>query len=116
MNCLTCNQEFSKPKHESYKVFRKRKYCSVKCFHNGRKLTRKCLHCGEVFRVEPNRVERGEGKYCSMLCRNRGIRDPHKVQCFLCKKIIKRPPSKANRSKRSFCSREHYFKWRTCNK
>lgn len=79
-NCVICNKEIDVPKS----LLQRKKYCSYKCRNKGLSIYNKsigkepphiitsiiknCLICSKEFRVAPNILSRGFGKYCSMKC------------------------------------------------
>jgi 5-methylcytosine-specific restriction endonuclease McrA len=73
-----------------------------------------CLHCSRRFPAPLGEVNRGYGKFCSMLCSaqyRRGkkkYREPN-CECALCSQMFYRPASKRIRSKSGlhFCCRAH---------
>ena len=68
---------------------------------------RNCLVCGTEFTVQPSKIERGRGKYCSRKCcaigsaktRQTGLEIP----CAICGKLIYRGPSRLK--EKNYCSR-----------
>lgn len=70
--CQECGDEF-KLSHNMKTRRPKRKFCSRSCYNasqrNGE--IRKCQNpkCDEVFYIQPARIRRGRGKYCSTPCR-----------------------------------------------
>lgn len=63
--------------------------------------TFKCHYCGDLFVLRLNREKFGRGKYCSVKCKNEGIKKKHKKECEYCKKVFH-----YTNKKRRFCSRE----------
>lgn len=73
-----------------------------------------CHICKKEFKVKPNQVRRGWGKYCSVICRNESQRIGQNVNCSFCaKKIYKSPHSLLHsKSKLYFCDKHCQTRWR----
>jgi len=73
--CLKCSKEFS------HRVSAKRKYCSKACSVNVGNQARwkdkvpvefTCVVCAAKFIVRPSRAVKGDVKYCSYVCHQKG--------------------------------------------
>jgi very-short-patch-repair endonuclease len=75
-NCQHCGIIFTFPPSHSY-----RKYCSVSCAHKyvalnmsgdkspkWRRIEKNCIHCKTRFTAKGDRVDKGQGKFCSLKC------------------------------------------------
>lgn len=72
-----------------------------------------CQHCGKSFQVQPYRLSRGRGQYCSPACHYADVkRDPAKwteCTCQRCGRKFTVLASIAKRGKGKYCSRECHF-------
>ncbi len=109
-HCLNCNKLF-KPKYS------KQKFCSHECYWNynkGKKRPKSgkvitCKRCGKKFYVPPSELKRNR-KFCSSECANPKL--PRITRkCIYCQKEF----VVHIHSKKKFCSRECYYKYRTKN-
>lgn len=131
--CLECEKDLSGKKSKS------QKFCSADCLGiwrskhitgdktsnwNGGKIQRVCTHCGKEFYVFKNKVESGEGKFCSRKCSARHTAkkgSEHTLfssiygNCKHCEKPILIPPRKLNNKHGNFCSKECHYKWASEN-
>lgn len=82
--------------------------------------TKSCLTCGDEFSIVQSRVD--EAKFCSRDCYHAGQKegltehsdrrvDYVEIECTGCGKKVEKPPSRANRSERQFCSQQCYLDW-----
>lgn len=57
--------------------------------------TRNCLHCHNPFHPQKYEAAAGRAKYCSLICRNRGLKNfkPLDQTCPICNIQFHRPPS-----------------------
>src|SRR3989344_1974263 len=67
----------------------------------------RCLICQKEISAKPSHLEKGRGKYCSVLCRTKSQFTGRKVTCFICKKEIYRSVKelKKSNSRNYFCSK-----------
>jgi very-short-patch-repair endonuclease len=64
--CEYCKNNFKSNRQSA-------KYCSEMCYQNSRDITNlvvKCNNCQSNFKVKKSRFEKGQVKYCSLICRN----------------------------------------------
>ena len=82
-------------------------------------ITQICQNCKNFFQALSKEVKRGNGKYCSKICSNEGVKKKQilrnslknkpNVECCYCKKMFYKNSSKQSRSRSGlyFCCREH---------
>lgn len=82
-------------------------------------ITQSCQTCKENFEAQLREVNRGNGKYCSKVCSNEGVKKKllersaliniPNVECSYCKKMFYKNNSKKQNSRSNFhfCCREH---------
>lgn len=66
-----------------------------------------CQNCGGEAFAEPREINRGNGKFCSLICSaiyNAGRTKTPDIQCNWCQKFFHRRPSR-QRTKLMYCSR-----------
>lgn len=68
-------------------------------------LDRYCEICGKIFLVQSRYVARGEGKYCSPLCRDKAHDTRIKLNCLVCGKPIFKPPCKVKTGRGKYCDK-----------
>ena len=88
-----------------------RLYCSRECdsIAKTKSILRQCKTCDSEFYSTPSQVKLGKGKYCSRKCTplyrpNDGTKFGKDEPCFICNKMVYRPPYLIGVKK--FCSRE----------
>ena len=74
-----------------------------------------CKTCGKEFKVNPSRIKRGQGKYCSSKCRHIGVaKTNHKLRgrnncsCPVCGTGFHRKPSYIRKLLHTYCSLKCY--------
>jgi len=83
--CLSCKRRFIVTPH-----LRHRKYCSYECYWKCKKVIRKCKICGKRMEVYASALKNNAVKYCSMRCRNKGMRKKRITKkCMQCGKSFK---------------------------
>jgi hypothetical protein len=109
--CLNCGNELRTGK----------KYCSYQCYWEWMRknstfeiVIQTCQFCGKEFQFPKYRVGLGYGKYCSIECKNKGIKHPRKERtekiCRRCGKAFYVLPSQLKRENGAgtYCSWECY--------
>jgi len=98
------------------------RYCYRQCsgISNINKIQRNCFICGEKFEVQPNVVNKGNGKFCSVKCKNEhtktltGELNPlyKKINknCQICGKEFLSPFGRVSEGNGKFCSKQCYAK------
>src|SRR3989344_4862140 len=73
-----------------------------------------CKQCNKEFYAKPNWIKIGNGKYCSMICSQKGQMRGAYFDCEICKKKVWRIPSKIRHSKsgKIFCTKSCQALWR----
>lgn len=73
-----------------------------------------CLICKASFYVKPSHLQKGWGKYCSIICRSRSQLKGSTFKCHICSKEIYRSPLaiKKSKSRIYFCSKKCQTMWR----
>lgn len=128
VNCAVCGKPISLQPSELAKG---RKHCSRECLAvaqrqipkeshpnwKGGQVKRICEQCGKPFRVDPNVVRNGGGRFCSRRC----LADWQSVdgdggqETITCKQCGKQFQSRIY-TERRFCSRECYGQWLSENR
>jgi hypothetical protein len=89
-----------------------RKYCSQECAGNARltSVMVNCPQCGKEFRVTTNRLNRGEGKYCSRKCVQMSQKvDKIKRVCLHCGKEFEVFPYVIKDGHGDYCSKKCWY-------
>lgn len=113
--CQICGKKFKRGNKEIKIQWEKRKFCSLKCFHNSleKKIKIICEICKIPFKVQFHRYK---AKYCSITCRNIGLKLrtdlPQKLpktsiikNCVICSKPFRVLQSEIRRNHGIFCSK-----------
>lgn len=70
-----------------------------------------CKVCSKSFNAKPSWIKKGDGKYCSRQCSDKGRRTGKMIFCFLCSKETYKPKKLFSRSERHFCSKKCSVTW-----
>lgn len=63
-----------------------------------------CKTCNKEFKIYKSDI--GRKKYCSIDCKNKGMKKRVKFKCIICGTEFEKHPSKAKQSENKFCSKE----------
>lgn len=107
VTCNTCGKAFNRKPSQ----VKDRNFCSKECWliydkENGRDYRktgeyRNCKNCDKEFYVRRNQIDKGNGLYCSVECKNESLKNY--IECPVCGNTFW---NKGNVSKRKYCSRE----------
>ena len=105
--CPTCGEHFLASPSQ------KQKYCCWHCAQNPPLATKTkvCEWCDSAFTVKSRRALEQQ-RFCSKVCAGSWKRSNRPIiACEQCGKQLDRPPSKATRSHRQFCSTQCFYDW-----
>ncbi len=73
-----------------------------------------CKQCSKSFKVKPNRIKRGWGKYCSRECQFADMHNGQTFACATCGNSVYRTPKeqRSSRSGRFYCNKSCFAKWK----
>lgn len=118
--CANCGKLYFRQPHKS--SGKNKTFCSRECHHKYiRKDGWSCLNCGITLKEA---IKKHEGdkqsyrekrtsnkyKYCNKECAAVHRKSSKTVECYVCKKLIKRKPSQIREF--NFCCRQHMYLWR----